>query len=297
MSRTENGSEARDSRIDAARRPHAGAGMRTRSTAPRPRHRAALAAALAAFAVLAPARFAHAGPLYGSDVLEDGLVTIDTATGDATFVGNYGSGFNAVAGLAWDPVTGTLYGMDSSTDSLITIDPATGVGTAVGSDGGLNRRLYTVDTGTGAATVIAPFTPDLGTANSIGALAFDPGNDILYGVGGTALNDFDYTLYTIDVATAALTSVGPLGLTGGNAGLAFDPGAGVLYFADETNDRLYTLDTGTGSATEVGALGAFGTNPNAFVTGLAFQYSASIPAPGTLALALAGAGFARRRSA
>ena len=190
--------------------------------------------------------------LFGSDVLDDGLITIDTGTGTATFVGPYpGVPHGAIGGLAYDSNTETLYGIDATTASLVTIDPTTGAATTVGpagvagastglafdpnsgtlyaADSVLNRKLYTVNTSTGAGTEIGSFMPDLGVGRSIGALAFDPHTNTLYGVDGGSVSvgtNTSDTLYTIDTTTAALTAVGPLGVAGDSSGLAFDSDTG-----------------------------------------------------------------------
>ena len=72
---------------------------------------------------------------------------------------------------------------------------------------------------------------------------------------GATLFDLD----TLDPATAAATSVGPVGCS--ITGLAFDPTDGTLYgisagtSASGTARRLFTLDPATGARTDIGPLG------------------------------------------
>jgi len=53
------------------------------------------------------------------------LVTIDTATGEHTNVGELGAGIYDVDGLAFDPLTAQLYAIDDATEELLAVDPAT----------------------------------------------------------------------------------------------------------------------------------------------------------------------------
>jgi parallel beta-helix repeat protein len=73
------------------------------------------------------------GTLYAVDVAgaPSFLYTIDTTTGQATYVGEIG--FNNIADLAFNPITQTLYGTAHGMRELVTIDLATGQGTLVGS--------------------------------------------------------------------------------------------------------------------------------------------------------------------
>lgn len=117
------------------------------------------------------------------------LMTINVATGQATIVGQIAGGTHDFAGLAFDPA-GQLYALDRVTNALWKIDksnPSSGltvqVGAGLGSGivmgdvggmtndpgtgtyygcsgalGGGSKHLFTVDLGTGAATVLHQFT-------------------------------------------------------------------------------------------------------------------------------------------
>jgi len=189
------------------------------------------------------------GTLYGADVGQDQLVSLDVQTGVGTPIGPLG--YSQVDGLAFDPGTGTLFGTDTQYDVLITIDTATGAGTAVGPPGSLGF-------------------------NQVRGLAFDPGTGTLFGA-----DSFSDRLITIDTATGVGTAVGPLGFLG-LRGLAFDPGSGTLHGFDNPTNQLVAIDTSTGAATAVGPPGfglVFGLG---FDPGTATLYGADSAAPGQL---------------
>jgi Repeat of unknown function (DUF6923)/HYDIN/CFA65/VesB-like, Ig-like domain/IPTL-CTERM motif len=105
------------------------------------------------------------------------LLTIDAATGVRTVVGPVNG---AIQGMEFSP-TGTLYGWDVQGAGLVIINPATGavtdVNPAIGggpevqtlafSPGGVlygagGSNLYTIDTTTGALTLVGAFNPPVG---------------------------------------------------------------------------------------------------------------------------------------
>lgn len=81
------------------------------------------------------------GVLYATMITSGGgpsdLVTVDTATGDATVIGS--TGFGPITGLAYDTANDTMYGSlgggNADSGSLVTIDLGTGVATMVGPTG------------------------------------------------------------------------------------------------------------------------------------------------------------------
>ena len=212
----------------------------------------------------------------------------------------------ALAGPAAEAPEG-LYGIDAASRSLIRIDPATAAATVVGplglpvssvgadfdcdgtlwafSDvGGEAMDLYTVDLGTGAATVVKSFAvPGLPTGSGFEfgpdeATPFWRNGPSLYRLDaaagtvqlvGSAGNGVSLTmpascdqflggdcggescaLARIDPATAAITEIGP---TGGIAftSLAATPD-GRLY--GHSAGDLYRLDPATGAPTLVGPI-------------------------------------------
>jgi cysteine-rich repeat protein len=154
----------------------------------------------------------YGGVANGSTANPGGVLLVDQ--GD-------GSGF-----LLGDPVTpGGISGLAFDSTGRLFATTATGVGTA--SD------LVELDPDDGS--LLATVGTVSGTLR-IGDLAFQPGTDVLYGIGQ------DARVYTIDVTSAAATLVGDPGL-GDNGGLAFAPD-GTLYLATTgfATLQLVTLD-------------------------------------------------------
>lgn len=253
---------------------------------------------------LGAAGAAHAIPI-GFSVQNDGndnLYRIDLGAGTTSLVGPVG--FADVQGLSFQPSTGILFGVDDTTENLITIDTATGAGSVVGALGvptvgeaGLafnnagdlfladedQEELFSVDPTSGAATFIGDFF--LPSDSAVDITGIDFWNGILFGI-----NEDDSTLVTIDTGTAALTTIGPLGISVDDTGLAFDA-TGTLWGIGD-NDGIFTVNTSTGDATVTAA----GVNN---FTNLAIRVQATaVPAPATLgllAIGLAGLAAAGRR--
>jgi hypothetical protein len=161
-----------------------------------------------------------AGATYAADTwwgvqYGGGLYTIDTETGDMTFVGNSPD----LSGLAFDGVT--VYG--ASITALYEIDPATGQGTLIGQMGNPEGLMIGID------------------CNAAGDLfGYDIGDDIFYSINKT---------------TGAATAVGSLGFDFNYAqDMAFDKAADICYLAGYTTEGgLYTVDVTTGAASFLGA--------------------------------------------
>jgi hypothetical protein len=111
--------------------------------------------------------------------------------------------------------------------------------------------IYTINTTTGAQTLVTPVT-GIGT-NLVTGMAFDFQTDTMYLLGAdnfTLANQ----LYSVDLTTGVATPVG--------VGAAYDGGIwieitndGVGYVASITTDDLWTVDLATGAATLVGPIG------------------------------------------
>lgn len=212
------------------------------------------------------------GSLFASEVSEHVLLTVDPSTAAVIVVGSILS--PVVAGLAYDEDTGMLYGTDTQTRNLVRIDPLTGNTTTVGAtgvelphgaaidpvDGSLyvvgwdssqeyQSFLYSVDTSTGAASVIGAVG-----YSSIGALDFDPTSNVLYGARGGP-DDTAGSLVTIDTATGAGTLVAA---THRMTGISFDS-SGQLYGVDNGSmsgvpSSLYLIDKSDGSWILIGSM-------------------------------------------
>jgi hypothetical protein len=212
--------------------------------------------------------------LFGVDIFEDQLITIDSATGMGSTVGPLG--FELVRGLDYDSSTDTLFGISSTVDleappdaepipdDLIVIDRTTGAATMIGSLGffsvralaydsssdtlygadTLTDQLITVDRDTGAAAAVGPLGFEF-----VRGLAYDSSTDTLFGVD--TITD---KLIVIDRITGAGTARGPLGFAIVR-GLTYDPSTDTLYGVDTLTDELITIDPITGAGTAVGPLG------------------------------------------
>jgi hypothetical protein len=164
----------------------------------------------------APAEAAPLGYSIESDGGNDVVLSIDLATGDTSVIGNTGL-TPSTRGLAVAP-DGTLYGANAGS-------------------------LYTIDTGTGAATLVGPF----GCCNGSEAMAFDSSGGLWMTAGNPS------TLYSVDAATGTATSVGPIdrGLVTGLAATC----DGSILGTDNIDDELIAIDPATADATTIGPLG------------------------------------------
>ena len=81
------------------------------------------------------------GLMFGVEIVTDTLVAIDKTTGEAQTLGSIGFDANFAEGLDFDDTTNTLY--------FAAVDNSTGA-----------AEMYTLDTDTGAGTLISPISPD-----------------------------------------------------------------------------------------------------------------------------------------
>ena len=184
------------------------------------------------------------------DVPFVGVVTklhrINSTTGAATFIGDLGIMIRE-GDLALHPITEDLYGV-SSDGTLFTIDTATGLATVIGtisSPNGthieisyltfdLSGNLYAMDNGN-STTInsywleVDPGTASLISSNLVLPKVEDPGGmDVNPETGEIFLLESDgspggagpFQLYTVNPATGARSSVGPLINNQGYSGLA-----------------------------------------------------------------------------
>lgn len=198
------------------------------------------------------------------------LVRLDPLTAAPTLIGPSGLPFLVEGDLAFNPVDGMLYGIQDSgvgllQRNLFRVNVTTGAATVIGSlgstgdysaltstpsgvlyviddrpnnDNVANAVLSIVDASNGAVTSSTPLNLQLGS--TVG-MAIDPATGVAYladGGGGGASN----SLFSLDVAAGTLTSVGPLGETGGAAALAFvnvpEPSAAALLIGGAAAYRL-----------------------------------------------------------
>ena len=109
----------------------------------------------------------------------------------------------------------------------------------------ITDNLYTINTTTGAATLVGPTGQDL----SLSGLAYDTANSTMY-VSDVSLPTDGYGLGSVNLATGAVAIIGSHVISNDIMGLAFI--GNTLYGSDADNDSLDTINLATGAATIVG---------------------------------------------
>ncbi len=189
------------------------------------------------------------GGLVGIDLTSNALVSLNSATGAATGTVAITGTRGAITSVAWDNVTHVLYGDTTNAFS--------------GSD-----LLYTIDTTTGAATLVGA----LGATDLFG-LGFG-------GDGALFASDTGGSVYGVNTTTGAASVIGASGFFN-LYDVAARPEDHVL-FASSSGSGLITIDKVSGAGALVGP---FGGNPN--IAGLAFA-GGSVPEPAAWTLMIAG---------
>jgi len=183
------------------------------------------------------------GDLYASDVYHVGdytVGTVDLDSGAYTCVGDQHGSWNW-HGLASSDAEGIVWSIDLDDGGKLKSMTADGTYTVIGPTGIDGRglayddqqgilyatggygspgatTLYTVDTTTGAATLVG----SMGLDSVLIGLAYDEVNEILYANAVDTAGDNLGRLYTVDVASGATTLVG-LNHAGQIDGLAWIP--------------------------------------------------------------------------
>lgn len=271
---------------------------------------------------------ANAGTLYAADgalSTAGNLYTVDSNTGLTTVVGalvDAAGASYAINGMAWDSVNQWLWGTTSGAsptfaNGLVRINPNTGQVTQVGllgltppnfgadldlrggtlygwAEGSLSS-LVTINTATGAATVVGPNGQNLNTTGS--GLASN-GQGTMFSAPDLATGN----LWQVNTATGQLFGATPF--SGGSASARI----GALEFLGSTlfgveligdgvsgisSNQLVSINAATGAITAIGQFRDASTLQfNRYIDAIA------VPAPGAVALlGLAGAIGARRRRA
>ena len=233
-----------------------------------------------------PAAQAALGTLYAVDSAR-GLFTIDPATGTRVQVGTISTNAGTTAGLAYDPASNTVFLTSTNNDSLYTLDLGTGNATLVGGYGTpvvMHGLEWDSSTGTlyGASSTPNSFysiSTVTGAATLVGSIGFTSFNNLGYDSTNNVMymtNSGTDSLYTINRANGSVALVGSLfGSTNPN-GLAYAADLQTMFLVDNSTDQLYSLNLATGAATSIGSTGAGNL--------LGLVYVAVIPEPATYAL-------------
>jgi len=183
----------------------------------------------------------------GSPINQGAIIQINQLNGLGTFIG--------------DAVTpGGLSGIDfDSTGRLF--------GTTVGGQG-TNSTLVEIDPLTGSLiSTIGGIMDVAGSPIKIGDLAFQPGTDVLYGIGANNEGPGG-DLFTINTTNAVATFIGSV--ISRACGLAFAPN-GTLYCWEGEGDGLHTVNPNTGQI-----ISTIPTDTEEFIDALAVRADGTI---------------------
>ena len=284
------------------------------------------AATVAAFACMATPNAQAQQVLYAADgalSTAGNLYTVDTSTGLTTTVGalvDAAGASYAINGMAWDSVNQWLWGTTSGAsptfaNGLVRINPNTGQVTQVGllgfalpnfgadldlhggtlygwAEGSLSA-LMTINTATGAGTVVGPNGQNLNTT----------GSGLASNAQGTMFCAPDLAtgnLWQVNTLTGQLVSPTPFSGGTANARIGALEFLGSTLFGVElvgnatsgiTSNQLVSINEVTGAITAIGQFRDASTLQfNRYIDAIA------IPAPGAVALlGIAGALGSRRR--
>jgi 6-phosphogluconolactonase len=247
-----------------------------------------------AVAVDPSGRFAYVATLEFDAV---SMYTINATTGALTSIGTTVTAGGSAQSVAVDPSGRFAYVASADNDfgfsslvSMFTINATTGVLTSIGAiDAGItpasvavdpsgrfayaasnafsvgetgNVFMYTINATTGAltsiGTIAAGIDPASVAVDPSGRFAYVANAELFGGVRGTG----NVSMYTIDVTTGALTSIGTIAAGSNPVSVAVDASGKFAYVANlNSNDvSMYTIDVTTGALTSIGTIAA-GSNP------------------------------------
>ncbi len=251
--------------------------------------------AFGACALFSAAIVAQAAPTLWVSTGSAGLATVDVATGATSFIGGTGT---TLTDIAFSP-TGALYGI--SFTSLYSVNSSTGAATLVGSLGAVSGTANALVFGADGTLYMAgsslySVNTLTGAASAIGAIGFASGGDLAFIGGDLYMASSGNQLIDVDISTGAGTLIGNLGV-GSMFGLATPDNVNLYGVAGQS---VYAVNTTTGAAA---FQSTFSPTLTGGAFGLAFRTEAgggSVPEPSTLALAglaLLGVAAGRRRGA
>jgi len=233
------------------------------------------------------------------------LVTIDPLTAQVTAIGPLNiPGGATMADIAFDSA-GNLYGVSAGLSAdLYSINIATGAATRIGAanvgapvGGGISINssgiayssptdvlFGTFDRNTGAFNFINNPGLPLGAGSAYSAFAFNPANNLLYGVNLNTNSPFQARLVTLNTSTGAATDLGatvtaldaiaftPAGTTAANVALS-----GRILSSAGSGIRGATVTLYDGIATRTATTNAFGYYSFTDIpTGRAYLLNASV---------------------
>jgi YVTN family beta-propeller protein len=170
------------------------------------------------------------------------MYTIDAATGALTSIGGIAAG---------------------SSSSSIAVDPS-GKFAYVANSGSNDVSMYTINAATGALTSIGT----VATAGHAASVAVDPSGRFAYLANCLVMSDLDcwsegagsagsVSMYTIDAATGALTSIGTIAAGSFSSSIAIDPSGKFSYVTNfhSNSISMYSIDPASGALTLIGTIG------------------------------------------
>src|SRR5262245_53986237 len=180
---------------------------------------------------------AEAGPLYAASAAgaPGELYIINKANGaviqDIGPLNDVAGTNYPITGLAFHPTTGVLYG-------------------STGNAGAVDAMLVKINPATAAVTLIGPFNAGPvnsgGTPTTMADIGFDAAGN-LFGVASIG----GPNVYSINLATAQATLVGPNGVSTSTSGGGFAISSGGVYYGNPTSSRFGTYNSGTGAFTNI----------------------------------------------
>jgi hypothetical protein len=235
---------------------------------------------------------AFAVPLYGVSYQGD-VYTIDQSTGDRAL-------FMVDTGIQWQDATDgptlNAFFATASDGSLYEIDIVTKTVTAIGTYGGAAiktlayaesgagvlygsdfQNLYTIDTNTGAATLVGPIYNGVDPFLSVSSMDYDPVAERLYIVNRLGSSSI---LCYVNPTTGFATTVGPLAGSLPVTDIWYDRDTGRMYGMHKSTTQLYEINTANGDTTPIGTT-PVGSEACPDIFGLG---SVNIPEPGMLML-------------
>jgi 6-phosphogluconolactonase len=175
-----------------------------------------------------------------------------------------------------DPTTGALASIGPPVPThdegarSVTVDPFGkfayvanwGEGDTAGS-----VSMYTIDATTGALTSTGTINGACPGLCAPWSVAVDPSGKFVYVANEGGLAPTNVSMFTINAATGALTSIGPIPAGGRAIAVAVDPMGKFVYVATKSDPpgsagdvSMYTIDASTGALTSIGMTAA-GTDP------------------------------------